>query len=154
VKEAAHLVRLAAVFGAALVIFLAVRQQVVPADFGKYGHFRPAALDQNRDRPLVHAGREACELCHTEQLEVLKGGKHARIGCEACHGPQAKHADDPTAVKPVRPDTRVLCARCHEANLAKPKGFPQVVSQEHSGGEDCKSCHVPHRPKFPQEDRK
>ncbi|MCC6419707.1 MAG: cytochrome C [Gemmataceae bacterium] len=150
-REAAHLLRLAAVFAAVLVLFVVVRRQVVPADFGRYGHYRASALDWSRDRPVAHAGRQACEMCHTDQVEVLKQGRHGKVNCEACHGPQAAHAGDPAAVKPARPDPRKLCAGCHEANLAKPKGFPQVVSKEHSGGEDCKSCHVPHNPRFPQE---
>jgi len=150
-KDAAHLVRLAALFGAGLTLFLVVRQQVVPSDFGKYGHFRPGALDQVRARPLSFAGRATCEMCHDDQLKVLKAGKHTGVACEACHGPQAKHANDPAAGKPVLPDSKILCVQCHEANSAKPKGFPQVVSKEHSGGEACKSCHQPHRPKFPQE---
>ena len=41
--------------------------------------------------------------------------------------PLLRHAEDPTSVKPVLPDTTVLCARCHTASAAKPKGFPQVV---------------------------
>jgi protein-arginine kinase activator protein McsA len=49
-------------------------------------------------------------------------------------------------VVPTLPDTAVLCARCHEANIAKPKAFPQVVSADHSNGVVCKTCHVPHSP--------
>jgi protein-arginine kinase activator protein McsA len=40
----------------------------------------------------------------------------------------------------------MLCVRCHEANIAKPKGFPQVVSAEHSTGVSCDTCHQPHSP--------
>ncbi len=56
------------------------------------------------------------------------------------------HADDPSTVKPVMPDTAVLCARCHTASAAKPKGFPQVVPADHSNGVPCESCHQPHSP--------
>jgi hypothetical protein len=147
-KEAAHLLRLAALLAAALLLFVLVRAQVVPATFGKYGHFRAAALDDVRSRPIAFAGRSACALCHEDRVQVLAAGKHAGIGCEACHAPQSRHAGDPEKLKPVLPDTRVLCAQCHEANSAKPKGFPQVVSKEHSGGEACKSCHQPHTPKL------
>jgi hypothetical protein len=153
-REAAHLLRLAAVFAAVLTLFAVIRHQVVPSDFGRYGHYRASSLEQNRAHPVAHAGREACEMCHTDQVEVLKKGRHGQVNCEACHGPLAKHAEDPAAVKPVRPDSRTLCAGCHEANLAKPEGFPQVVSKEHSGGEECKTCHVAHNPKFGQEAKK
>ena len=68
------------------------------------------------------------------RLDVKKAGKHAHVNCEACHGPLANHADDPASVTPVKPDTAVLCARCHTASAAKPKGFPQVVPADHSNG--------------------
>jgi uncharacterized CHY-type Zn-finger protein len=147
-KEGAHLVRMAALFGGSMLLFLVVRAQIVPASFGQYGHFRGAALAEIRNHPITYAGRDACAMCHEDQVKVLSAAKHAGVACEACHGPLAKHADDPEKLKPVLPDTRVLCARCHEALSAKPKGFPQVVSKEHSGGEACKSCHQPHNPKI------
>ncbi len=148
-KEAAHLIRLGCVFLAGLVLFLLVRRELMPAEFGKYGHFRPGALNDVRSRPISYAGRTTCEMCHDDQLKALSGGKHAHVGCEACHGPQAMHAnsESPEKNKPVLPDTRQLCPVCHEKNSAKPKGFPQVLAKEHSGGESCKGCHQPHRPK-------
>jgi len=51
-------------------------------------------------------------------------------------------------VTPVLPDTTVLCARCHTASAAKPKGFPQVVPADHSGGLACNTCHKPHSPEM------
>ena len=60
--------------------------------------------------------------------------------------PLLRHAEDPTSVKPVLPDTSVLCASCHAASAAKPKGFPQVDPAEHSGGLPCQTCHNPHSP--------
>ena len=56
------------------------------------------------------------------------------------------HADDPGTVKPVLPDTATLCARCHTASAAKPKGFPQVDPASHSQGLSCETCHQPHSP--------
>ena len=56
------------------------------------------------------------------------------------------HADDPSTVKPVLPDTAVLCARCHTASAAKPKGFPQIDPASHYQGTPCKTCHQPHSP--------
>jgi len=145
-KDAEHLVRLAVVCAVVLVVFLLVRAHFIPKSFGEYGHYRGDALAELSSKPIFYAGHQACEDCHADVLEVKKAGKHAGVNCEACHGPLAKHAEDPASVVPQLPDTAVLCARCHEANIAKPKGFPQVVSKEHSGGEVCKSCHVPHSP--------
>jgi hypothetical protein len=59
------------------------------------------------------------------------------------------HADDPTSVTPVKPDTAVLCVRCHTASAAKPKGFPQIVVADHYPAA-CESCHNPHSPALGQ----
>jgi hypothetical protein len=142
----AHLVRVAAIFAAAVVLFLGLKVLLVPAGFGVYGHFRAGALDDNRTRPLVHAGRQACVECHADVPQAARGGPHERIHCEACHGPLGRHAEDPTAAKGERPDSRTICLRCHEPNVAKPARFPRVEPKEHSGGEACVSCHTPHNP--------
>ncbi len=143
-----HLGRVALLLVLGVVAFLLVRQAVIPAEFGKYGHFRPAALDDVRARPVKFAGHEVCEACHSDQAEAKSKGKHANVACEACHGPLARHAEDPASVVPQLPDTAVLCARCHEANQAKPKSFPQVVAADHSAGLACNTCHKPHNPKI------
>lgn len=149
-RDAGHLIRPLVIFAAGTLLFVAVRQVIIPKDFGLYGHFRPGAMDDNRKHPIRFAGQEVCAGCHDEVVAKRKTGKHAGVACEACHGPQAKHAnaDDPKAAKPALPDTAVLCARCHEANVAKPKGFPQVVSKTHSGGSPCNACHQAHAPKI------
>ena len=147
-RSSEHLLRVVLVLVLGLAAFLLIRRLIVPADFGKYGHFRPAALDDIRARPIKFAGHEACEACHTDVAEEKSKGKHAGVRCEACHGPLAGHAEDPGSVIPQLPDTAVLCARCHEANVAKPKSFPQVITKDHSAGMACKTCHQPHTPKI------
>ncbi len=145
-EDAGHLVRVALVFAVALVAFLVFRSVMVPRSFGQYGHYRGNAIKEAAARPIVYAGRDACADCHADILKTKASGKHAKLGCEACHGALAKHAADPSALKPVLPDTAKLCVRCHEANAAKPVGFPQVNAQEHSGGAACGGCHNPHSP--------
>ena len=147
-RNAEHLIRVAILLALAIVVFLFIRNRVIPPDFGKYGHYRPGAMDDIRARPVKFAGRQACEVCHSDQVEIKSKGKHANVGCEACHGPQAKHVEDPSSVIPQLPKAEVLCARCHEANQAKPKWFPQVVTAEHSSGMACNTCHKPHSPKI------
>jgi hypothetical protein len=144
-KDAGHLFRLAAVFLVGTLAFLAMRVFLVPKSFGQYGHYRGDAIAEMAARPVHFAGHQACEDCHADVLEKKKGGRHARVNCEACHGPLAKHADDPS-VQPAKLDPAVLCVRCHEANAAKPKGFPQVASADHSTGLPCDTCHQPHTP--------
>ena len=145
-KDAGHLLRLAAVFAAGVMLFLIVRGLLVPRSFGQYGHYRGNAIGEVAALPVSYAGHQVCEGCHTEVLEVKSKGVHKGVACESCHGPLANHAEDPTSVQPAKLDTGRLCVRCHEENLAKPKSFPQVASKEHSEGAACDSCHQPHSP--------
>jgi hypothetical protein len=145
-RDWAHLLRPAGVLVFALGIFLLVRSAVVPKSFGRFGHYRAAALDTIRLRPVSFAGQDTCVACHDDQAKTRALGRHAHVACEACHGPQAQHADDPVAHIPQLPDVANLCRRCHEKDAAKPKAFPQVVTAEHSAGALCNSCHQPHNP--------
>jgi uncharacterized CHY-type Zn-finger protein len=76
------------------------------------------------------------------------------VPCEACHGALSNHAEDPASVTPPKLETAVVCARCHEANSAKPKTFPQVVTADHSGGIACDTCHQPHKPGIESSDKR
>ena len=146
VKDAEHLLRIAALFAAGILAFLGIRAFFVPPSFGQYGYYRGDAIAEIAALPIVHAGHETCEACHADIFKVKTKGKHAGVACEACHGPQAKHAEDPAALVPAKPDAAVLCAQCHEASAAKPKWFLQVVTKEHSAGLACDICHQPHNP--------
>jgi len=143
-KDAGHLFRLALVFVVVFLLFLGIRSFVIPRSFGQYGHYRGNAIPEIAVRPIEFAGHQVCETCHVEVLEKKRDGKHAQVNCEACHGPLAKHADDPS-VQPAKLDTAVFCVRCHAASAAKPKGFPQVAA-DHSNGLACETCHNPHSP--------
>jgi len=100
-----------------------------------------------------------CETCHGALFQRLpapaqpKGNLYARFVALIVppippDAPLLRHADDPMSVTPVKPDTAVLCARCHTATAAKPKAFPQVDPADHSGGAPCQTCHNPHNPAF------
>ena len=152
-KDAGHLFRVAAVFLLGTLLFLVVRGFLVPRSFGQYGHYRGDALSDLAARPVNYAGHQACETCHADVLDKKKAGRHAGVNCEACHGPLARHAGDPSETPP-KLDTAVLCAKCHEANAAKPKSFPQVATADHSSGLPCDTCHQPHTPAIVAEVRK
>ena len=143
-KDAGHLFRFAALFVVGTLTFLGIRGFFVPKSFGEYGHYRGNAIVEVAARPIHYAGNQACETCHTDVVDKKKDGKHAHVNCEACHGPLAKHADDPS-VEPTKLDTAVLCLSCHTASAAKPKGFAQVA-EDHSSGLPCETCHQPHSP--------
>ncbi len=144
-RDAGHLLRFAGLFVIAFLLFWAIRGFVVPKTFGQYGHYRAAAMDEIAAHPAKFAGHEACETCHSDKAEIKNKGKHEGVNCEACHGPLAAHAADPT-VTPPKLDTAVLCVRCHAASAARPKNFPQVTAEVHSNGVPCETCHQPHSP--------
>jgi Cytochrome c554 and c-prime len=144
-KDAGHLFRFLFLFVVAFVVFLVVRHFVVPKSFGQYGHYRGAAIAEIAAKPVKFAGHDTCETCHADILDAKKTGKHANVNCEACHGPLANHANDPS-IAPAKLDTAVLCIKCHAASAAKPKTFPQVDADQHSGGVPCETCHKPHDP--------
>ena len=145
-KDKEHLVRVAGLFAAGIVLFVVARAILVPKGFGDYGHYRAGALADVAARPVAYAGRAACLECHTEEGDRWKGGKHKGVGCEACHGALAKHAADPSALKPAKPDAKTLCLGCHLANVAKPGTFPQIDPKSHMEGAACLTCHDQHAP--------
>lgn len=144
-KDAGHLLRFAFLFVIAFVVFLFLRHLVVPKSFGQYGHYRGAAIAEIAARPVHFAGHDTCETCHADVATAKSGGKHLTVNCEACHGALANHANDPASVQPAKLDTATLCIRCHAASAARPKTFPQIT-EDHSGGLPCETCHKPHSP--------
>ena len=94
-RDVEHLVRLALLFLAGIVVFLAARTFLIPPGFGELGHYRTGALADNVAQPLRYAGRAACTDCHEDDATTLAGGAHTAVGCESCHGPLAAHAADP-----------------------------------------------------------
>lgn len=145
-QDVRHLLFLILVFFVALAGFFALRAALTPANFGLYGHYRPGSLDDNRAHPVKFAGQGECILCHDTQDAARQKGKHAKVACEACHGPQARHANEPAVHKPKIADASALCASCHEKDRAKPKWFAQVQRTEHAGDTACAECHKPHNP--------
>ena len=143
-----HLVRMATLFAVGLVVFLLGRSYFVPADFGRYGHYRAGALDDTRARPIAFAGQAACVECHGDVGDLRKTARHARVSCESCHGPLATHAAGDEPLKPPRPDGTVICVGCHLKSRSKPSGFPQIEVADHAGDNKCVECHNPHAPKI------
>lgn len=147
-KDYEHLLRLAGLFVAGIIVFVLVRAILVPDDFGVFGHYRAGALEDNMAVPVRHAGAQACLECHDDVAAERAGGGHEGVRCEACHGPLAAHAEDPTALVPEAPDAGTVCLRCHLPAMAKRARFPQVDPVEHADGEPCDTCHVAHAPKL------
>jgi cytochrome c7-like protein len=146
--DRAHLYRVAALFALGLVLFFIARAFLLPKDFGLYGHYRAGALADAAARPISYAGQAACVECHSDVGDLRKTNSHARVACETCHGPLAKHASGDDTTKPVRPDGRTVCMRCHLKSASKPAKFPQIVLKDHADDGPCVACHQSHAPKL------
>jgi hypothetical protein len=168
-QHAGHVLRVAAVLAAGLVVFLVARWFLMPSDFGVYGFYRAGALNDVKARPVSYAGAAACEECHAGTYDPpddakkktdgeLKttasswpvdkdvDNKHVILRCEACHGPLKAHAEDPEkSVPKVGKDQ--LCLTCHREVAGRPPAQPQVIAGDHGDNDPCVSCHKPHRPK-------
>lgn len=123
-----------------------IRSVLIPADFGKYGHYRAAAVDDIIAKEIKYAGHAICYDCHDEEVESKMTGVHKNVNCEVCHGPAAAHVDD-DEITPPAPRKRDACPRCHEYLSSRPTGFPQIVSDSHEPMKPCISCHDPHNPR-------
>jgi hypothetical protein len=151
--------------------YLTARAFLTPASFHEYGWYRGNALEEIASRQPVHAGRKACEECHSEIFPKLAKGEHKTVSCEACHGVSRDHADNPDIKPGLIADhlenadikskssahsatnapavsgrfTGTYCIRCHEANPSRPAWFKQIVVKDHYSGK-CIECHLPHQP--------
>jgi hypothetical protein len=141
-------IRVAALFASGIVIFLAARRALVPADFGAYGFYRGGALAEIAALPVHYAGQQACLDCHDDVGTARRGGRHEKIACEACHGPLSKHASGDPGAKPNALSPRRLCLTCHTKSAGKPDAFPQITPSEHGDDAACTVCHQPHSPKI------
>lgn len=146
-REVEHLFRLAAIFAVGVLVFAIARAELVPEDFGRFGHYRANAVDEARLRPVVHAGQKACAECHGDVIETRAVARHKALSCETCHGPLAKHAAGEDDAKVKIPEVTALCIRCHAEKTGKPTRYPRVDVKEHAGDEKCVPCHKPHNPK-------
>jgi hypothetical protein len=146
-REVEHLFRLAAIFAVGVLVFAIARAELVPEDFGRFGHYRASAVDEARLRPVVHAGQKACAECHGDVIETRAVARHKALSCETCHGPLAKHAAGEDDAKVKIPEVTALCIRCHAEKTGKPTRYPRVDVKDHAGDEKCVPCHKPHNPK-------
>lgn len=141
--------RLGIVFAVLAIVFVAVRQTLVPDTFGDAGHYRAAAVDSIAAQPLKYAGHEACTMCHRPIAEKRSASNHSGVSCEVCHGPAAEHVAAPGMVRPPAPRERGFCPLCHGYNASRPSGFPQIDPVAHNPTVPCMTCHDPHAPEPP-----
>jgi len=141
-----QLSRLFIIFGFIVAIFIAVRYFAKPDSFYQYGHYRGKALTEIAGKETKYAPRGACADCHDAEFAANKAGPHSVISCQTCHGPAVEHVNDPSTSNITKPTVLKTCVRCHEANKARPKRFPQVQIPDHNDGKTCNKCHNVHNP--------
>jgi hypothetical protein len=141
-----------------------LRQLAVPATFGRFGHYRGAAVLDARARATRHVGQAKCASCHANEAKLHDKDAHAAVKCEVCHGPGlghvASHAAKARPATSMRiPRGNAPCLTCHQRLAARPGAFPQITWREHfrSVGVKneqllCKTCHNPHEPLFMDRD--
>lgn len=104
----------------------------------------------------TYVGQETCVGCHenvkVEGLHAMKADSKSPAsgkGCESCHGPGSKHADDPEKVKPVQFDKITAaeasssCTSCHTTG----EHTFWANSKHEARNVSCQSCHSVHNPK-------
>ena len=144
-----QLIPLAVIFAVAITGLIVARQLLVPETFGKYGHYRAAAVGEIAEQEIVYAGAQACFECHDDVAEAKAESNHQTVSCEVCHGPAAAHIEEPDEFTPEAPRGRGKCPLCHGYNPARPSGFPQILPELHNPGKACMTCHDPHAPILP-----
>ena len=129
-----------------ILIFLIARHFLVPESFGKYGHYRANSMDEIAALPIHYAGNEECIACHNKEATMLSSDVHSTLACEICHGPGAKHADDPETNKLIKLGTREDCGKCHSINPARRIEFIDQIDTKthHPEKRNCIDCHNPH----------
>jgi hypothetical protein len=145
--------RLAVVVALILVAVVVVRFVVFPPAYFSTAIHEASTVRREVARPIAFAGMATCVECHSDINDVKANGYHRGLSCETCHGPAAKHADDPESVKPPAPRDRKFCPVCHAYDSARPTGFPQINPDSHNPGRACITCHNPHDPVPPQTPR-
>jgi hypothetical protein len=166
-----HIKRLIGAFAVVIVLFLILQQVLKPSSFGKTGHYRADAIQENEMKELHYAGSASCTKCHEDMKTDKELGFHSQLQCEVCHGPGLKHvlyADKfkdgelPDSLKLHKPNSRKECAICHQLNAARVKivfdtinnsMIKQIDPMKHNlvdkrnfGKLICIDCHNPHQP--------
>jgi DmsE family decaheme c-type cytochrome len=93
---------------------------------------------------------ETCAQCHDEVAAAFVAGPHGRAmakvspellqrACETCHGPAAKHVDDPSPENINRHPSSEACASCH----ADRAGGMELTTPGHPRNDvQCLDCHA------------
>jgi len=139
--------RLSIVFFFLAAGVLLARAYLVPTELKESGIHRSKTIQTEISRKGSYSESEVCSECHDDKDTLKRSGFHKFLACETCHGPGAKHAEDPETTPPSAPRERDYCSLCHAYDASRPTGFPQINPLVHNPLKACISCHEPHDPK-------
>lgn len=158
-KDIQHLIRAGILALLVIIGFTIVRNLMVPESFGKFGHYRADAAEEEMDREPVYQGSDVCQNCHGAKHKEWKSGEHKTVNCEDCHGTANMHVVKPvvkSGAKTIFVDhSNAMCIRCHLVLPAQPHDVdesphPQIDVKKHMKGKRCLECHKPHYPNLTQ----
>jgi hypothetical protein len=86
-----HLTRAFVIIAVLALCGVALRANLVPDTFGKWGAYRASHIDEERARLPLISDDESCLNCHETQWNMA-GGKHANVPCMDCHFLDGEHA--------------------------------------------------------------
>ena len=142
-----QLKRLLPLFAIFVIVFLIVRQLLIPESFGEHGHYRFNSVEDNKNKELHYAGKDMCFECHEDQVIAIDSDVHASLACETCHGPGLTHIEQETATSIIIPNDRNFCGLCHSLSATRKSNLiVQVDLSEHNIDQKCIECHNPHMP--------
>jgi len=125
-----------------------IRQAMLPDEFGKLGHYRPGAVEDEANRQARIMSSESCFECHPLIKKIHVDGVHKTVLCEVCHGAYADHVKDD--VEDIKP----MCVKCHNKIIQAmpPESIKLVAFPEHLEEKKvrthhiCDQCHHVHAP--------
>ena len=157
-KYNTHVIRIVVILIVAGIAGIGVRAMMIPDSFGRYGHYRADAIQDEMNREIRNGTNVSCRPCHPYIKEMHFSGVHRTVSCEFCHGPVADHIQDNKVIaklpKKQGGEIRALCLRCHNQIIrARPKeaikmvAMPDHLKEKHVQlDHNCNQCHNVHAP--------
>ncbi|MDH3381460.1 MAG: cytochrome c3 family protein [Flavobacteriaceae bacterium] len=136
-------------------IFMVIQDFLTPESFGKYGHYRANAIDDNKLVTPQYKGEQKCASCH-EDIYDLKSETmefdedeyilHSNLKCETCHTPKIDANTDCKVMPPKIESTREMCGQCHSYQVSRKNKIKMIDLADHNVEKNCIECHNPHKP--------
>lgn len=164
-KDKLHIIIVFSITFLFLLTGFVVNRILQPESFGKYGHYRWNANNENMNKQIVNQNINTCKECHANIYQLHEKDAHYNVPCVDCHGAANLHVAyyKGDSLKGITKEKAFLekeyklegCLYCHRKLKARPPDFPQVDQEEHykflhvtDPNTKCIECHNPHEPVF------